>query len=118
MVKTGPSIEAIIEEFQMELEERDFANVVEVDLSPDFQGGICLDRIWSRQRGQGLADKALRLLMAICDKYNTEIQVIPHPLDEETREDLLRAWYERHGFIVNTTQKPLKMRRKAHSPAP
>lgn len=118
MVKTGPSIEAIIEEFKMELDELDFSNVVEVDVSPDSQGGICLDRIWSHQRGQGFADKALGLLMAICDKYDTEIQVIPHPLDEATRADRLRAWYERHGFIVNTTQEPVIMLRRAHTSAP
>lgn len=112
MTKTGPSIDAIIEEFQMKLEEQDFSKAIDIDLSRSEYGGVSLDRIHSHQRGQGFAGHALELLLSICDKYNVEIWVIPHPLDEETREDLLQAWYKRYGFVWDNGHKHL-LRRKA-----
>jgi GNAT superfamily N-acetyltransferase len=53
-------------------------------------------------RGQGLAEAALRDVLALADAWRLPVRLTAEPVTGDTGTDLSRliAWYERHGFAV------------------
>ena len=92
------SPESIIEEFQTRLDQARLSEYVEVDLTPK-NSSISLDRICSRVQGRRNADNAMTILLSLCDEHCKDIELLVHPLNDETSKERLESWYVRHGFI-------------------
>lgn len=49
-------------------------------------------------RGQGLAKKTMKLLCEHADKFKTNIELFPCPLDKQTDREKLLKFYRDFGF--------------------
>ncbi|XVQ15036.1 GNAT family N-acetyltransferase [Spirillospora sp. CA-255316] len=59
-------------------------------------------------RGQGLAEAALRDVLALADEWRLPVRLTAEPVTGDTDTDLARliAWYERHGFAILGAARP------------
>ena len=92
------TIDAIIEELGDRLVECKLSRVVAIDISLDGRT-IILDRIESFERGKGHADRALKVLIELCNECQRDLTLIVRPLNAETSERRLEEWYLTNGFI-------------------
>lgn len=64
---------------------------------------VDLIRVDESQRGKGLAEAAMRDLLAVADEHGFTVSLTPEPLlgDRKTSQARLRDWYRRLGFVDN-----------------
>jgi len=109
------SPEYVIDVFQTKLIEEGLFKFVAVELTPK-NWGISFDSICSNTFGQGHASNALKILLALCDEFHKDIELIPHSLKHEKdtlSKEQLEMWYARHDFkTCNTDDGSTIMRRK------
>lgn len=72
---------------------------------------LCRIETEPRQRGKGYANRLLKLLTGICDRYQVTLLGQASAYDHQgLPQSTLLAWYERHDFEVDqsrATQPPL-----------
>jgi len=95
------STEEVIEYVQDKVAEESLQKYVEMDISSSSLHSytLSLDRIQSTVRGQGYAEKALKILTYFADMYKCTVTLLLHCLDEHTDAKRLKHWYEKHGFV-------------------
>jgi GNAT superfamily N-acetyltransferase len=84
----------------------------DVELHLVWTGGdavtLHLIRTLPVKRGQGLAEAALRDVLALADQWHVPVRLVAEPLTGDTDTDLARliTWYQRHGFTVLGPARP------------
>lgn len=104
------STEEFKEELDRQLDKNHLSNVVKISLNEEG-ALLSLDQIECVNRGRGYADKALVVLLSLCDCYKKDIKLVAKALDENTNTTRLIKWYERNGFVRTNNNETQMLRR-------
>ncbi len=109
-----------IEQFEERLRSAGLVEMLQVDLSATHHGVVSLDLLKVLDKAnlrKGLAAHALQLLLQLADEFGTSLEVIPRNIGGPLSDEVLDAWYRRHGFESEASvDPPQPMRRAPRSP--
>ena len=106
------TVEAIKEELMERLSSSGLNGIVIIEITENNEA-ISLDKIVSKKKGRGNAQRALSVLLSLADECCKDVMTIPHALSRSTRTDQLERWYENNGFerVIDSNGMNIFMRR-------